>query len=529
MGSNTVLAAGENWSKITGPFMFYTNYHTGGVDSLWANARRRADEEKAQWPYAWLINEPNYPSNANRGTVSGKLVIQDLLKPSVTGAYAMIGLAKPDPGVNWQFDSKYYQYWVKADASGNFSIPAIRPGTYTLYAYCTGETGEYAQANVVVTAGSGLNLGTITWSIVRNNGQLLWEIGVPDRTAKEFRHGDDYFEPYKFLEYSRDFTNPLRYKIGQSSWATDFNYAHGNYLRQPDSAWVTWPWNVYFDLATIPASGSFRLKLAFAGAESSRMDMYVNDTSFSSLFSRFYQHNGDGNGLLREGIHAKYYDTAIYIPVSKLKLGTNVLSLVMGRAGASANHFMYDYISLEGDASLVLPIQYATFTATLVGKKTVLNWRTSEERNNSRFDIERSADGIHFYKIGETRSKQSTTGGTYQFVDPLPQEGDNFYRLKQVDTDGKYSHSHIEKIYVKPSAAIYIYPNPVSELLTIKRSDGKGLQRIKMYDAEGKLVFSTNAVQSAYFTVNVAALPQGSYLLQCGYGSATSSHPFVKE
>src|SRR5207248_1108181 len=77
-------------------------------------------------------------------------------------------------------------------------------------------------------------------------------------------------------------------------------------------------------------------------------DLYVNDEN--TLFSRFYPPNGDGNGLLRQGIHAKYGLQYITIPVSNLNVGANTITLIQGRVGSGAiptEHVMYDYLNLE--------------------------------------------------------------------------------------------------------------------------------------------------------------------------------------
>ena len=55
--------------------------------------------------------------------------------------------------VDWQLDAKYYQFWVRADAKGDFKIPNIRPGTYTLRAIADGVLGEFNKAGVVVAPG----------------------------------------------------------------------------------------------------------------------------------------------------------------------------------------------------------------------------------------------------------------------------------------------------------------------------------------------------------------------------------------
>src|SRR5262249_45470218 len=116
-GSSTIIAAGESWSKIYGPWLLYINSCPSGADACWADAKAKAQTERAAWPYSWLITTPLYPQADGRGTVTGSLVVNDRLKPSLTGAGAWVGLAQPDPGGNWQYESKRYQYWVRADIS----------------------------------------------------------------------------------------------------------------------------------------------------------------------------------------------------------------------------------------------------------------------------------------------------------------------------------------------------------------------------------------------------------------------------
>jgi hypothetical protein len=63
--------------------------------------------------------------------------------------------------------------------SGNFTLPNVRPGTYTLSAYVTGEVGEYTRTNVKVTAGNTTALGDTTWVIAHPGRSIAWEIGIP--------------------------------------------------------------------------------------------------------------------------------------------------------------------------------------------------------------------------------------------------------------------------------------------------------------------------------------------------------------
>ena len=345
-GSSTSLAAGEAWRKIYGPHLLYCNSTTAPTnagDALWADAKAQTTAEIAAWPYAWM-SHADYPLQAGRGTVTGRLLVSDALKPGTSGANAWVGVAAPeDTAGNWQYQGKGYQTWVRANASGNFTIRDVRPGSYTLYAYTAGATGEFARTGVTVTANATTALGNLTWTIPRVAGEsLAWEIGTPNRSASEFRHGTDYWTPFLWNTYCTELANPLEYTIGTSNPATGWNYAHSGHLS--GGVWTPWKWRIRFNLAALPTSGDATLTIALAGAEQARLDIYVNGEA--NLFARFYPANSGGNALIREGIHAKYSVQKISIPVSELKVGANTITLVQGRTGSATEHVMYDSLAL---------------------------------------------------------------------------------------------------------------------------------------------------------------------------------------
>lgn len=95
----------------------------------------------------------------------------------------------------------------------------------------------------------------------------------------------------------------------------------------------------------------------------------------------------------------------------------------------------------------VLPVELTTFTGVSDGNVNHLNWTTASETNCDNFEIEHSADGIHFENIGsEQGSGNSTTTITYSFDDENPFTGTTYYRLKQTDFDGSYEYSTIISI-----------------------------------------------------------------------------------
>jgi rhamnogalacturonan endolyase len=260
-----------------------------------------------------------------------------------SGTNWQFGARSYQTGGNWQFDSEHYQYWVHAGADGNFSIPDVRPGTYVLAAFTRGAVGEFSRTNLVVTMGETTALGELTWNVPRPGASIAWEIGVPDRTAKEFRHGDDYFRPLLWNQFSSEFSNPLEYTVGVSDWSKDWNYTQGGYLK--DGKWSPWKWRIHFILTNAPAAGNATLTIAYASADDGRTEIYVNNEN-KPLKTVIPAIQG-GDALIREGIHAKYDLEYVTIPMSLLKTGANAITLVQAGYDRPRLHVMYDYLDLE--------------------------------------------------------------------------------------------------------------------------------------------------------------------------------------
>jgi hypothetical protein len=310
---------------------------------MWADAKKQVEKEKEAWPYSWVINQPQYPSAAERGSLKGQFAISDPAKPGVKGAFAWVGLT--NPGIlNWERDSKNYQYWAKADEKGDFVIEDIRSGMYDLHAFVNGATGEYTMQNITIEAGKIKNIGTLTRHIPRTNGKLVWEIGVPNRTAREFRFGDEYFNAFMWEKYSAELPGIIEYDADKGNWKDNLNSAHSSYYVAKVDSFVAWPWNINFKLKSLPDTGTAVLNFAFASLHGASLLVTVNENT-PHTFSKTENYGGP-NTLVRQGIHGKY-SMHMRIPVSELKKGSNTITLLMGRYGGRVNHIMYDYISLE--------------------------------------------------------------------------------------------------------------------------------------------------------------------------------------
>ena len=345
-GSVCNVAANENWTKVIGPFAIYCN--SGETrDAMWKDALAAADKEARAWPYAW-VNGIDYPHKAQRAAVSGKLVLDDPQAPNVKISNILVGLAAPEyktqggrggtTTVDWQLDAKHYEFWVRAAADGKFTVPNVRPGKYTLYAIATGVLGQYSKADVAVGAGEALNLGELKWTPVRF-GKQVWEIGVADRTASEFKHGDHYWQWGLYNEYPRDFPDDVNFTIGKSALRTDWNYCQCPRGDRPTGT----PWTIRFEMPEIP-SGKVSLRLAFAATSARRVDVSVNGTAAGAATGLI-----DTATIRRDGIRGYWYERDVVFDGSLLKKGENELKLIIP-PGNAMNGIEYDYVRLEQGA-----------------------------------------------------------------------------------------------------------------------------------------------------------------------------------
>jgi hypothetical protein len=105
------------------------------------------------------------------------------------------------------------------------------------------------------------------------------------------------------------------------------------------------------------------------------------------------------------------------------------------------------YAQVFGYTATALPVHFTSFNGVLQNNEAVLNWSTASEINNKGFNVEKSADGKTFTDIGFVSGNGTTQKlSNYTFSDPKLLSGDNYYRLKQIDLDGKFTYSSVIKL-----------------------------------------------------------------------------------
>jgi rhamnogalacturonan endolyase len=347
-GRGVQIKAGEPWRKIVGPFAIYCNAGESPA-GMWKDALARAAREQKDWPYAWA-EAPGYAPARERGRVGGRLAVRDPQAPGATAAGAWVGLAAPpypalfdraEPvTIDWQTDGKHYQYWARADETGRFTIPHARPGTYTLVAFTDGVLGDFSREDVRVEPGKTTDLGDLAWTPTRF-GRQIWEIGIPDRSAEEFRHGDQYWQWGLYQLYPQEFPDDVNFVVGKSDWRRDWNYAQPP---RPDGkgGWTRTTWRIRFDLDRVP-KGTATLRLAICGARGGPVDIALNGKQIGSTGEL-----PESGVMHRDGIRGVQIERNLKFATSLLQAGPNVIELTK-QARSWVDGVLYDCLRLEVD------------------------------------------------------------------------------------------------------------------------------------------------------------------------------------
>jgi rhamnogalacturonan endolyase len=253
--------------------------------------------------------------------------------------------------VDWQDDAKNYEFWVRADANGNFKIPNVRAGNYSLHAIADGVLGDFTFSNIVVEAGKNLSLGKVNWQPVRF-GKQLWDIGIPNRNGSEFFKGNDYFHWGWYLEYPKLFPNDVNFTIGKSDFRKDWFFEQVPHNENPENTTGNGrgretTWTVTFNLPDAPR-GKATLRLAICGVGTRSLTATMNDQSIGSVSNLVYNAT-----INRDGIGGYWMEHDLVFNASLMKPGENVLKLTIP-AGGLTSGIIYDYLRLELNESATM-------------------------------------------------------------------------------------------------------------------------------------------------------------------------------
>ncbi len=242
-----------------------------------------------------------------------------------------------------------------------------------------------------------------------------------------------------------------------------------------------------------------------------------------------------------------YYNTAtsswdIYY-VDGAAAGTQVFEadfIGFNNNATSTSNGYFDNLDVYAPVSLA-PVTFSQFTGNREGGNNLLFWSTASESNNRGFDIQRSADGTNFTTIGTVNSLanggNSSATLNYTYTDANVSGSVQYYRLRQVDNDGRSSLSNVIAIRDNQTLALSIaglYPNPASNQVNVSITAPVTTKATLMITGVEGRILSKQALtlQKGMNTqlLNISKFPAGTYLVKIiGNNGEVAVSKFVKK
>ena len=197
---------------------------------------------------------------------------------------------------------------------------------------------------------------------------------------------------------------------------------------------------------------------------------------------------------------------------------------------------IYQYMLQFQRNAVALPVILGAYKATLNSDATVaVKWTTTSETNNKHFLLERSADGINFSVIENIAGSNNSSGHEYAVTDSKPLTGNNFYRLAQIDIDGKTTYFSILKVVVPVSANQLLFrisPNPVVNTVLLELVSPKtGWLQVSLSDIQGHQVKQWRFQKTGpgwQQSLDVSGIPSGSYIINVRADNLNEVQRFIK-
>jgi len=203
----------------------------------------------------------------------------------------------------------------------------------------------------------------------------------------------------------------------------------------------------------------------------------------------------------------------------------NTLELRLETINSSDTEFIrFDNLRIEG--TILLPVALKSFKATARRNKVLLDWQTASETNNDYFQVERtiSYSQLTWEPLGTIPGagiSNDLLDYSYQDLNPYP--GTAYYRLKQVDFDGRFAYSSIESVVMDLSKDPY--PNPATDHLIIPLAEiSHSPADIRLFDISAKEILVPQLQDRSKIKLDLRNLAEGTYILLVrGYPSTNVS------
>lgn len=187
-----------------------------------------------------------------------------------------------------------------------------------------------------------------------------------------------------------------------------------------------------------------------------------------------------------------------------------------------------------GVPDATLPVSWLDVTAKALADHNLISWTVGSEQNNNRFDVQLSRDGNSFTTLGSIRSRGNTNSSrVYNFKHLKPEAGINYYRILQVDADGKSSMSKVVSVRSSASANArpFVFPTLATSSITLNMGElVTAPVQWELFSSDMRLLKrSANLSNFVQTSIDISTLPAGTYFLRVSKNGTQQSLKFVKQ
>jgi hypothetical protein len=233
----------------------------------------------------------------------------------------------------------------------------------------------------------------------------------------------------------------------------------------------------------------------------------------------------EGNGPNNLVLYQSSERTFNYRPVPG---GTNTPSQQNRNLTFSGTLALQGYFSLA-DGRSPLPVELISFTGKNENNAVRLNWVTASEKQNKGFEVERRSNQGDWKVLGFVAGNGTTNQrNNYTYVDRSTATGNIYYRLRQIDLDGKSVYSQPITVQMGP-VAFTLSPVPATDVLTLNGL-GAGNHTAEIYNTRGQRVLNQTFSDAAATSLTVSTLPAGVYMVRVlGPDQSVRQARFIKQ
>lgn len=545
------------------------SYTGGNLEVLAEYTQSAAATGEVGWIYDNAATVPDYTANSvayisgTTGTPTNTLSTLNLRHPAMLIYYTFI--TANNAGLNFFTDAptgitcySTEQYAVELQNYGTDPIPVgaaavtldvsgANTSSTTLY-----NTGIIAPNGTETITFTGINLSTPGQNAIAAYVNMAGDPAQGNDSVFTSALTADNINTFPALEDVETTLPVLSYVstlAGGQYWGIN-NYGYIN----ADMADSLHPYSgenfFYFDSYDLGGPGSstrlfsncLTLNHTDDGASNSLTFWMSHDTSYANSPDSLYISVSEDKGATWTRIAGfARYDAAFFIPdwrqetVDLSAFGCKTIQIGFEGVSYYGNIIALDDVQINsmGTGSCAVPLTLLSFNAQKVNTTNKLSWKTSQELNTLKFVIEQSRDARSFSTLGEVAAAgNSNNERTYTYTHSLPVKGYNYYRIKMVDIDGRYTYSAVRSLQNLGANEISSYPNPVKGTMQVAiNAAGNDAATVQITDMSGKTVYSkVHSVTEGdnNITIDAAAFTAGAYILKVQLSGEVVVKKFTK-